>query len=40
MFYVHSTYTRVQASTPDSAQDAIIRSMFNQFVLVFSFLQH
>lgn len=38
MFYVYSTYTRVQPSTPDSAQDAIIRSMFNQFVLVFFFL--
>ena len=37
MFYVYSTYTRVQPSTPDSAQDAIIRSMFNQFVLVFFF---
>lgn len=37
MFYVYSTYSRVQPSTPDSAQDAIIRSMFNQFVLVFFF---
>ena len=38
MFYVYSTYTRVQPSTPDSAQDAVICSMFNQFVLVFFFL--
>lgn len=37
MFYVYSTYTRVQPSTPDSAQDAVICSMFNQFVLVFFF---
>lgn len=37
MFYVYSTYTRVQPSTPDSAQDAIRRSMFNQFVLVLFF---
>lgn len=37
MFYVYSTYTRVQPSTPDSAQDAFICSMFNQFVLVFFF---
>ena len=35
MFYVYSTYTRIQPSTPDSAQDAVICSMFNQFVLVF-----
>lgn len=38
MFYVYSTYTRVQPSTPDSAQDAVICSVFNQFVLVFFFL--
>lgn len=37
MFYVYSTYARVQPSTPDSAQDAVIFSMFNQFVLVFFF---
>ena len=37
MFYVYSTYTRVQPSTPDSAQDAVICSMFTQFVLVFFF---
>ena len=37
MFYVYSTYTRVQPSTPDSAQDAVICSIFNQFVLVFFF---
>lgn len=35
MFYLYSTYTRVQPSTPDGAQNAIIRSIFNQFVLVF-----
>ena len=38
MFYVYSTYTRVQPSAPDSAQDAIICSIFNQFVFFFFFL--
>lgn len=40
MFYVYSTYTRVQPSTPDSAQDAICLVFFFGNTEISGFIRH